>query len=194
MEPTTGSQSTTTLDVGMTQEAIADKVISRAANRLAKSLMNSERLMEPLRSVLTKTIDAEAHRIADEEIRPWAAGQIENVVMQRTNEWGEKHGASMSFRQYLVERAGTYLSEKVDYDGRSAAEYEASRGDSYNFHAVSTRATWMVDKHLHRRIEEAMKDALANANSQIAIGIQEAVKMKLAEISAALKVEVKVPR
>jgi hypothetical protein len=183
----------TTLDVGMTQEALADKVIRRAANRLARSLMTSDRLMEPLRSVLTKTIDEEAHRIADEEIRPWAAGQIEAVVMQRTNEWGEKKGEPLSFRQYLVERAEAYLSERVNYEGQSEAQARAS-GRSYDFRATSTRAAWMVDKHLHYEIERAMKDALATANSSIANGIQEAVKLKLAELGSALKVKIETPR
>jgi hypothetical protein len=49
----------------------------------------------------------------------------------------------------------------------------------------------MIDKHLHFSIESAMKSAVSNANSAIVGGLEETVKIKLAEIAKSLKVTVK---
>lgn len=172
-----------TLDLGISPEELREEVIERAATKLAKHINRSESAMEPIRDIITNVVSEVAHKVADDEIRPWVEGQIESVVLQQTNEWGEARGKAFTFREYLIDRAEKYLMEEVDYHGKSRAE---SR-DSY-FRATGTRIAYMIDKHLYVTIEDAMKEALATANSAIVDGIQQTVKMKLAEIGTALKV------
>lgn len=174
--------------IGLSGEELQERVIERAAQKLAKRVYGEE--SSELRDAVERIIGETVNKVADEELRPWAEGQIEAVVMQRTNEWGEKRGEPMTFREYLIHRAESYLLELVNYEGKSRVE---SR-DSYGFKESGTRIAHMVDKHLHYHIESAMKAAVAEANSQIAAGIQETVRIKLAEISQALKVEVKAVR
>lgn len=175
-----------TLDLGISQEELREQIIDRAAERLAKYLAKRDDTYQPIRDVVMETVETVTRRIADEEVRPWAEGQIENLVMQRTNSWGEATGKPTTFREYLIEMAEKYMNEPVDYEGRTQNE---QRG--YSFKKATTRLAFMIDKHLHFHIERAMKDALANANSAIVGGIQETVRVKLAEISEKLKVEVK---
>ena len=66
------------------------------------------------------------------------------------------------------------------------------KGDnSYNWSAKQTRIVHLVHQHLQYSIENAMKEALKIANSAIVGGIEGAVKLKLAEVAAALKIDVK---
>lgn len=83
-------------------------------------------------------------------------------------------------------RAQNYMTEKVDWKGRTKEE---NRG--FGFSTAGTRVAFMIHKHLHHHIERAMRGALEDANSAIAEGIQETVKMKLGHILKNLKVEAK---
>lgn len=172
--------------IGLTAEELQERVIDRAAAMLAKRVYTRE--SDELHGAVQRVITEVVGKVADEELKPWATGQIEAVVMQRTNEWGEAKGEAVTFRQYLVQRAEAYLLEKVDYDGKSREE---SRFSGSSFTAKGTRIAWMVNQHLHHEIEGAMKSALTTTNNAIAAGIQETVRLKLAEISTALRVEVK---
>jgi hypothetical protein len=108
---------------------------------------------------------------------------VEGIVLQRTNEWGEKTGKSVTFTEYLVERAEAYMTEKVDYQGRSKAEVR----DSYGWKPNQTRIVSLIDQHLQYGIATATEQALKSANERIAEGIKDAVAMKLQEVLAGVK-------
>jgi hypothetical protein len=173
------------LDLGITQEELREQIIDRAAERLVEEIREGDHGQGRLREIIQDTVGEVARKVADEEIRPWAESQIDTVVMQRTNEWGETVGEPVTFRQYLVKMAEQYIVEPVDYEGKTKAE---SRGFSWS--ESQTRITHLIHKHLHYEIEGAMKSALATANSAIAGGIQEAVKIKLREVTDGLKLTV----
>ncbi len=77
------------------------------------------------------------------------------------------------------------MTEKVDSSGKTKEE-----SGSYSFSGTQTRVAHMIHRHLHFNIETAMKEALATANGSIVKGLEETVKLKLAEIAKALKVTV----
>lgn len=176
------------LDIGISQDELREQVLARTSERLVEHFVeegDAERAME---AVVRETIDTVAERVAKESIEPLVRGQIESVCLQRTNEWGEPKGESMTFVEYLVKRAEAFLVERVDHKGETKAQ---SRSSSWNHRDTQTRITYMIDKHLQYSIKTAMEGALKRADSAIAEGIAEAVRIKLAEVSAKLKVEVK---
>lgn len=173
--------------IGLSEEEAREQVIERAASKLARRV--HERDMGPLHDAVERIVSDAVNKVADETLRPWAEGEIEAVVMQRTNEWGEKIGDPLSFRQYLVQRAEAYMSEKVDRDGKGSAEQRYS-----DFRPVQARASYIVDKYLHGEIEKAMTEAIGLANGSLLKGLHETVRIKLNEIGAALKVEIKTGR
>lgn len=182
--------------LGFTQEELQTRVIDQIVERVltgvyfdedGDEVLRSSRFAAELNKKIQERIDTTINAIAEKHLLPNVGTYIENLVLQRTTSWGEKQGEPYSFIQYLIHRAEVYMSQDVDRNGRSAEECR-QRSDS--FYKAGPRVATMVDQHLHLSIETAMKQALANANSQIAGGITSAVKSSLEEITGKLKVAV----
>lgn len=175
--------------LGFTKDQIAERIIDAAVDRLLGTPGDedtdqhsfSSKMREAIRARVNETID----RLATEHVLPRVSDMVENICIQETTKWGEKRGEPKTFVESLTERAEAYLAEKADYQGKSKEE------GSYSWSGMQTRITALVHQHLHFSIETAMKAALASVTSSIAKGIQETVKLKLAEAAAAMKVEVK---
>ncbi len=110
---------------------------------------------------------------------------VENLTIQQTNQWGEKRGESMTFIEYLTQRADHWLREEVSYDGKAKSQSD------YNWRKNGTRVEHMVNSHLQYAVSTAMKNAVDAANKTIIGGLEQAVKIKLGEIAVQLKTEVK---
>ena len=176
--------------LGLTQEELQGRVVERICEQVldykaTEDFDEEHTSMSPWRQALdelvTDRINAKVEEMAGREILPAVGEIIENLVLQKTTEWGERRGEPVTFTEYLIQRAEFYLTEKVKHDGTKPDGYGA---------ATQTRICYLIDKHLHYAIESAMKKALAEANTAIVGGIEETVKMKLAEIAAALRVKV----
>ena len=187
-----------TLDsLGISKDAIEQKLIEHLANELLTEIQydynNDDEyrakssIAKKLDALIKKHIDDSINAIAEKHILPNVSNYIENLTLQTTNQWGEKKGNPVTFIEYLTQRAEDYMQEKVSYDGKSKNE------GSYSWSGTQTRITYLVNQHLHYSIETAMKNALSIATNSISTGLQETVKIKLAEVSQKLKVEVKVP-
>lgn len=181
--------------LGLTQEEIEDRVVNRIVEHALRGVAadeDGEEVSVPtpfarrLDDLVKGAIDARVSAIAEAHVLPKVTAMVENIVLQETTSWGEKRGAPMSFIEYLVKRAEHYLTEPVDYNGKSKEE---SR-DSYNWSKSQTRIAALVHGHLHYSIETAMKKAVADANAAIVGGLAETVKVKLEEVAKKLKVTV----
>ena len=137
-----------------------------------------------LSNAIKLCIDASVDTIASTHVLPNVQQYIENVTLTKTNKWGEAQGKTFTFTEYLVERAEQYLIEPVDNSGKAKGE------STYTWHKNTTRIAFMVDKHLHHAISTAMEEALKDANNQIVVGIEEAVKIQLDQVRNKLKVKV----
>jgi len=133
-------------------------------------------------NVVIEQIDKTVEALAEIHLLPKINEIIETMTMQKTNDWGEKIGQKLTFIEYLAKKAGEYMNEQVDYQGKPKFK------GSYDWKGTQTRITYLLNQHLHYSIEEAMKNALQITNSAIASGIQETVRLKLAEISTVLKI------
>jgi hypothetical protein len=179
--------------LGITPDVLVEKLADRLANELSECYVEVEeedgfvskvqrRRDEKIKAAIDAAVDAAAARF----VAPNIAERIESVVLEKTNQWGERSGeAPVPFIEYLVQRADHYMTEPVNHAGKTRAE------DSYSWTKSTTRIAYMIDAHLQYSISNAMKQALATANSSIVKGIEDAVKIKLAELQAQLKVEVK---
>jgi len=181
-------------ELGLTQDQIQDRVVAalcRAAlhtktfDEDGDECTISTDLKRRLDKVVEEGIDTAVQNLADKEVLPNVSEYIENLTLQATNKWGENKGESLSFTEYLVQRAEAYMQEKVDFQG-------ATKGECYgsSFRGAQTRLTYMIEKHLHYSIETAMKKVLADGNSAIVEGLEKTIKIQLDAISKKLSVKV----
>jgi hypothetical protein len=170
------------------QERIVDKIVAQmmVAEEYDEDVRDTVQTRSPfqvkLEKLIQKRIDEAVEAMADKYVLPKVAEYIENLSLQETNRWGEKTGKPVTFIEYLVQRAEHYMTEQVDYKGKTKSE------DSYSWKGTQTRVAHMIHEHLQYSISTAMREALANANSQIAKGLQDTVKIKLGQIATSLKV------
>lgn len=184
--------------LGLSKDELLDRVVTRAVEVLLHDYeegndedgepCTSEKpsqFGELIKARVKQKTDEAIEQIAAKHILPNITTYVENLCMQETNKWGEKKGEPVTFIEYLVSRAEAYLSEEVDFNGKTKAQ------DSYNWRKAQTRIAHLVHEHLQYSIQIAMKQALADANSKIVGGIEAAIKIKLAEVQESLKVSVK---
>ena len=183
---------TTKIDLsqlGLDEEKLAARVVENIAEQVME---DSEGIYEDIESNLkrqqTESIKDAVDAIGKEYVDPKLAELITGWTLQKTTEWGEAQGKAVSFTEYLVQCAHEYMSEPVDYQGKSKSENRHGSGWSKK----TTRVVFLMEKHLHYHIDRAMEDALKNANAQISVSIQEAIKLSLADIQKKLKVTAKV--
>jgi hypothetical protein len=176
--------------LGFTREELQERVIAKVCDRLLETVGLDEdgdeyakdsTFARQIETRLKKYVDEKVAALCDQHVLPFVSGKVDELVLQETNKWGEKVGREVPFIEYLVSRAEAYMTEPVDFDGK--------KPDGYG-RATQTRITHMVHQHLHYEIATAMKKALETANGAIVGGINEAVRMKLAEFTTALKVTV----
>jgi hypothetical protein len=141
-----------------------------------------------MKASVVSLVDARVQKIADEHIAPRVATLIDSTVLQETTKWGERKGEPLTFCEYLVARAQSYMMDEVNWDGVTKAE------GGYAWQKHSTRLTTMVHRHLHARIEEAVKGGVAVVNATLADGINAAVKVAIEQVTAGIKVAISMPR
>lgn len=180
-------------ELGITKNELVERVIERCCDRiLLEHRVNSDGdnwdydspIAVSLKKIFQAHVDAALAEVVDKYILPKAAQYIENVTLQMTNKWGEKRGEPLTFLEYLTQRAEAYLTEEVDYNGKTRGQ------DSCGWKADQTRIAFMVGKHLQYAIQTMMESAMKSANSAIVGGIEGAVKIKLAEVAEKLQVKV----
>ncbi len=185
-------------ELGIGQEELQERVVKMLCDRVLESKQTDEEgeeyeiaseFSKKVEKAIMEKIDEAVSQIAEKHISPNIVDRIEKVTLNKTNEWGEAQGEPVTFIEYIVQRAGAYMTEEVDYDGKTRKQ-----SGGYSFHGAQARIAHMIDKHLHYSIQEAVKGMLAEANSQLSKGLAETCETKLKEILAGFKVNVELGR
>ena len=186
--------------LGLTKDDIADRIVQAAAAQLLlqERILSDEdgeeftdrtpsRFAKELQERVRIKIDDAISDIAGRNVLPNVSTYVENLCLQETNRWGEKVGKSVTFTEYLVQRAEAYMQEEVNYEGKSQKE-----AGGYSWSKAQTRIAHIVHKHIHYTIESALKNAYSDLNKQIVDGIEKTVRIQLDEISKKLKVSARI--
>ncbi len=179
--------------LGISKDDLTEKLIDRLVEEFTTEIVWDEdggeiqrhsTMAKKITQQIKDHIDATVRRLGEEHVLPRVTEIVEGLVLQTTNQWGEKTGKPVTFIEYLTQRAEAFMVEDVDYSGKP-------KGSDYNWRKHSTRVVHMIDRHLQHSIETAMTKALADANSSIAQGLAGAVKHALSVATEKLKVDVK---
>lgn len=181
--------------LGFTKDELQERVIDRISETLLTGMEYdpendteypvASRFQQAIKKRIEQQVNETINAIAEKHVLPNVSKYVEELTIQQTNQYGEKRGESVTFIEYLTQRAKDYMQEKVDFKGKSKTE-----DGGYNWSGTQTRITHLVHQHLHYSIETAMKDALKVATGEIAKGIHETARLKLNEIAATMKVNV----
>ncbi len=180
--------------LGFTQEELQQRVVDQLCETaMARRVVDNEHgdnyMPSDVRKQLDKLVkdrcDEKIKEIADKFILPNVAHQVETLVIQKTNQYGEKTGEPVTFIEYLTKRAEQYLMEEVDHDGKTKEE---SRGGYWNKN--QTRITYLINSHLEHHIGQAMKNALALTQEGVGKALLETAKIKLNEFATGIKLSV----
>jgi len=179
--------------LGISAEDLTNRIVDKAVDCLLSETAFDEDddeyvvptdLKRRLDKAVKAQVDTKIAALAEQHVLPRVSEMIENLTLQETNKWGEKTGASLTFIEYLTQRADAYMQEPVNHNGKTKAE------ETYNWSKSTSRVAYLINSHLHYSIEAAMKAALKDANSSIAKGLEDAVKTALQQATARLKVAV----
>lgn len=183
--------------LGITQDKLVELVVERLVENATAYIIPGEdgepvektsRLWDALTKRVQHAIDTRIAALAEKNVIPHVTNIMENLVLQTTNKWGEKVGKPVTFIEYMTQRAEAYLTEPVNFEGKSKSE----DGYGYGWKQAQTRISHLIHQHLHYSIETAMKNALGTTTSAIREGLLSTAKIKLEEFAKSMNVRVEV--
>lgn len=170
-------------DLGLSREEIQSRVVEKLAEQLLYDPEGDQSAMATaIEKEYKQRIADGVKQVAENAVTPKIQEILDKTTFQETSRWGEPTAPVMTLKDFIIARAEAWMTEKVDFNGKSQKE------DSYNWHGTQTRVAHMIHQHLHYHIEGSVKKALADVNSKLAKGIEETVKMKLEECLKSLSV------
>lgn len=186
--------------LGISPEKLGDLIVDQAVEVLLNASGFDPDTMEETRydSRFKMEIELRIQKAVDEKIAALAAvhliprveEMIEKADLRKTNRYGEPQSPSMTFKEYLAHRAESYMTEDVDYNGKSKSDLEARNESTYNWKASGPRLTMLMRLHIRDAMEKAAKDALTDVNTAIAKNIQKAATDAIVSAAKSLKVNV----
>lgn len=188
-------------DLGITPEELQERLVTKLAEDFLTTTYSDEygdpverpsSIKKQLDAQLKKTIDAKFEDLAQRLIAPNLEKLITELVIQRTNEFGQVKGEPQTFIEYLVDRANKYIEEPVDDKGRTQEEFKRD-GNSYGWKAAGSRLIVQIDKYLSNAIKEAVIKLVQTQGKSFAEGIRRETLAAINQVTAKMTVAVTVP-
>ena len=183
--------------LGLTVEQMQNRLVDAMIDRFLTSTVTDEdgepvgiasQFRQAIQKAITTNVDAAVERLAAPVLENGINAYLDGYMIQSTNGYGEKKREPETITEYIVRRAQEYLTEGVDYNGKSKEEKRKSGSISWGEHRdQTTRVAYLIDKRLNDEIEKAMKTALSAANEAITGGLKSAVVFELAKLNRKLK-------
>lgn len=176
-----------------TTEQLREMVVDRLARELVGHVGGDdvgalfEEVSYKADQLVAAAIDAKVEHLGAEHVTPKVNALVENIILQKTNSWGEPQGEPQTFVEYLVARADHYMREEVDYRGRSREECKRNHD---TFRKDDIRLIAQINSLLSTRIEKAMQTILADANKTLEGALKTAVELKLKEVVDQIQVNI----
>lgn len=184
--------------LGITQEEMIDRVVEALSDKLLTDRRMfcdeygndgetsvSSSFAKRMEKIIADRIDARIEEIGNQYVIPRVDDMISGFVLQKTNNWGEKTGKSVTLTEYIVARAEEYASEKVDFNGRSESE---CRSYHTSFSPYTTRIPYLIDKHIGFAIERMSKEVLSRAFGVASDSLKSAVEVALKDAASKVKI------
>ena len=186
--------------LGITPEELTNRIVDAAVEQLLTSTgFNPEseseysyesRFKREIEKRVQESVDTKIAALAEQHVLPRVGEMIEAADMRKTNSYGEAKGPSMTFKEYIANRAEVYMTEDVDYHGNSKADLEAKNESTYNWRNCGPRLTVLMRSYIRDSLEKQATAAVADVNKVIADNIKKAAVDAISAAAAGLKVQV----
>ena len=186
--------------LGINSEELASRVVDQAVEALLYStgfnpdteqeVTYESNFKRAIEAKIQGVVDQKIAQIAEAHIMPRVGEMIEKADMRKTNCYGEPQTPPMTFKEYLAYRAESYMTEDVDYHGKSKADLESRNESTYNWRSNGPRLTVLMKLYIAESMEKAAKAAVTDVNTAIAKSIEKAAKEAIATTAASIKVSV----
>lgn len=188
--------------LGLSEEEIQERIVNKVCDRIlcnryfAYEDEDDEETSEgftgdsPFRAEIDKrinqAIEDKFRELADQHIMPHIAHRFENLLIEMTNQYGEKKGETYTLVEYLTKLTEDYMLEDVDRNGRPQGKRSWR-----DFDAEGTRIAYAVDSYLSKHMEQAMTEVLSSGEKTLSEGLVEVCKKQMEKVAKSIKVEVK---
>ena len=182
--------------LGVSVEELGNRIVDQAVDRLLSSTgFNPEteeethyesRFKREIEKRVQESVDKKIAALSEVHVLPRVGEMIEAADMRQTNQYGEAKSPPMTFKEYIAHRADVYMSENVNYHGKSKAE----DGNDYQWRSSGPRLTVLMQTYIRDTLERHAKAALTDVNKAIAKNIEQAAKDAITAAAAAIKVQV----
>jgi len=186
--------------LGVSAEDLAERIVDQAVHSLLYSTgFNQEteeevtyenKFKRAIEAKIQQTVDTKISAIAEEHILPRVGEMIEKADMRKTNRYGEPQTPSLTFKEYIAHRAESYMTEDVDYQGKSKVDLEGKNESTYNWRSCGPRLTVLMRNYIRDSLEASAQAAVSDVNKAIANNIEKAAKEAIAVTAANIKVSV----
>lgn len=186
--------------LGLNSGELGDRIVDRAVEVLLNTTgfdpdteqetRYESRFKKAIEARIQQTVDEKIAALAAVHLVPRVGELIEKAEMRKTNQWGEAKSPPMTFLEYLAHRAENYMTDDVDYHGKSKADLEEKGDSTYNWKSSGPRLTVLMKLYIKDTVEKAAKEAVTDVNKVIAKNIEKAAKDAIASAAGALKVTV----
>lgn len=134
--------------LGISKKELQDRVVDRLCSEITDDLYTK------LQKQTQEYADKKVADLANKHVFPNINALIEDLTLQKTNQWGEKVGEKVTFIEYLIKQAEAYMNEPLDSQGKTREE------NPFQWQKKQTRIMYLINNHLHNSIESAMKNAI----------------------------------
>lgn len=186
--------------LGVSTEDLANRIVDQAVDTLLSSTVFNpdteeetryeSRFKREIEARVQKAVDQKIAALAEVHVLPRVGEMIEAADMRKTNRYGEPQSPSLTFKEYIANRAEVYMTEDVDYHGQSKADLEAKNESTYNWRSCGPRLTVLMRNYIRDSMETHAKAAVNDVNKVIADNIAKAAKDAITATAAAIKVSI----
>lgn len=181
--------------LGLNLETLGDRIVDQCVSVILHGTSFDPDTEEPvcydtkfkneIRKRIQDAVDAKIAAVAGEHILPKVGELIEHAEFREHSRYGEPTGPALTFKEYIAARAGKYMSENVNYEGRSKEE-----ATEYSWKAEGPRLTVLMRLHIRETLEKHTKIAMSDVNKSIAKNIESAARDAITAAAAAIKVSI----
>lgn len=177
--------------LGFTVEELQARVVNNLVDRLLSGHTFGEGspVHRQFQNVIKTAIDVKLDTLFETQILPHISSQVDELIIQKTNEWGEKKGAPVTFLEYLVERADLFINEPVDSRGRTRAQCAASH-DSFSEVRGSNRLINAVETKLNSHLQACVQAVVKDATDKVGVAMGDLLKTTLKNAQDNIKVNI----